>query len=82
MGGAHVGGAHVGGAHVGGAHVERAYGEGLMWKELMGRGSWEGSYSIFPNVRRVESGHKTRAHWKLVGGDRIVNQGTSDFVSD
>ena len=41
--------------------------EGLMWKELMGRGSWEGSYSIVPNVRRVESGHKTRAHVEACG---------------
>lgn len=41
-----------------------------MWKELMGRGlCGRGSYmySIVPNVRRVESGHKTRAHVEACG---------------
>ena len=41
-----------------------------------GRGLWESSHSLAPNVRMVESGHKTRAHVEAhVGGGRILNQG-------
>ena len=45
-----------------------------MWEELMGMGLRGGAhgrgsymYSIVPNVRRVESGHKTRAHVEVCG---------------
>ena len=67
VGGTRVGGAYgrdswvglVGGTHVGGASE----------RDLCGRGLWESSHSLAPNVRMVESGHKTRAHVEAhVGG--------------
>ena len=43
--------------------VGRAYGEGFMWEGLMWEGlTWEDSHTLVLYVRRVESGHKTRAH--------------------
>ena len=87
------GGAHVG---LGRAYGEGLW-EGLTWKELMGRGSWEGlmweeelmgrgsregSYSVVPNVRWVESGHKTRAHIEACGRGQDHEPRYTRFVSD
>ena len=64
---------HVGGTHMGGASV---WGRGL-WEEITGGACGRVHYcSLAPNVRMVESGHKTRAHTEAhVGGGRILNQG-------
>lgn len=64
---------------MGGACGRDSCGRGS-WEVIMGgdhgRGLWESSHSLAPNVRMVESGHKTRAHVEAhVGGGRILNQG-------
>ena len=69
-----------------GTHVGGARGRDLCGRGLCGRDSWEGIMggacgrvhycSLAPNVRMVESGHKTRAHVEAhVGEGRILNQG-------